>query len=88
MCANLHTSPINIRTLGVTQALIGLLIWAHSPDEQAATIHRRLRLSPLSGTLALISGPPGTPLGPSKTRDGRDSGPAARAKPLEPKLSI
>ena len=81
-------AALNVRTLGVAQALTWLVVWAHGPDENAATIRRRQGLPPLSDTLILISGRPGRPLGPSKDGNRQDPGLVGRAKPLEPKLSI
>ena len=79
-------AALNIRTLATVQALTALLLWAHGPDKQAATIRRRQGLPPLSDSLTLLQGRPGSKLDPSP--ELQPAKPAIRLRPLEPKLSL
>lgn len=79
-------AALNLRTLAMVHALAALLLWAHGPDSQAATIRRRQGLPPLSDSLTLLSRRPGHRLDSSGERE--PATPASRPKPLEPKLSI
>ena len=60
----------NCRILGIKALTVMLLLWAHGPDKQAASIPRRKGLPPLADSLALVAGRPGNkPLGPSSNRE-------------------
>ena len=95
LCQRCHLSAhadtvaaANIATAALKVVTLMLLLWAHGPDKESATIRRRQGLPPLNASLTLLAGRPGRPLDPSGSRDRQGYARAGGPRAFQPKLSI
>ena len=87
----------NCRILGIKALTLMLLLWAHGPEKQAASIRRRQGLPPLGDSLSLLVGRTSRKVSPNRTDGpalkkldlsrGRDAGSQTLRRPTssEPK---